>query len=152
MPMQIVDTRCVAMSAYALHCADSVILTHDGRILMQYRPPDWPSFPNVISLFGGHVEAHESVVAALVRELAEELGAKVHPDDVVALGAVSEDFTKHQELVHLYFWHDKNGTITGCYEAEARFYATVQDIVQQPNLMEYAAWALRQAQQRNLIS
>jgi len=151
MSMRIVDLRYADISAFVLHCADSVILTHDNRLLLQYRPPNWRSLPDVVSLFGGHVEAGETVMQGLVRELAEELGAKVNPADVIQLGAVSEDFTKHKELVHLYFWHDKNQTITGCYEAEARFYATVEEALQQPNLMEYSAWALREAKRRNLI-
>jgi len=41
---------------------------------------------------------------------------------VVFIGLVTEDWTDHTELVHIHFWQDKKGIITGCYEAEPRYF------------------------------
>lgn len=87
-----------------------------------------------------------------MRELHEELGAIVNPADLIFIGAVSEDFTGHTELVHVHFWHDVHDTITGCYEGEAVYYECVADALAHPKIMDYVRWALIEAQKRNLIS
>ncbi len=139
------------MKQFAVCLADCVILTHDGKILMQRRPENWGSHPGVVNIFGGHVEEGESVVAGLLRELNEELGAVVQPDDLIFIGAVSEDITNHTEIVHVYFWHDKDQSITGCYEAEAITFEDVALALAHPKIMDYAAWALMECRRSGLI-
>ncbi len=85
------------------------------------------------------------------RELNEELGAQIEAGDVVFINAVTEDFTNHTELVHVYFWHDKDNTITGCYEGEPLFFKNAAEALAEPKLMEYAKWALEQCVARGLI-
>lgn len=137
--------------SFTKHLADCVILTHDNKILMQQRPENWGRYAGVLNIFGGHVEGGEAVMDALVRELYEELGARVRPEDVVFLGALTEAMTNHTELVHVHFWHDRAGTITGCYEAEDRRYDTAEEALSHPKIMDYAAWALREARARGFI-
>ncbi|HOO50003.1 MAG TPA: NUDIX hydrolase [Alphaproteobacteria bacterium] len=142
--LKLVDTKQIRESQYIHHLSDCVILTKDGKILMQQRPENWGKSAGNLNIFGGHVEDGETVVQGLIRELHEELGAVVRQDDLVFIGAISEDWTNHTELVHVYFWHDTHGTITGCYEAEAREYNTVEEALAHPKIMDYAAWALEE--------
>ncbi len=48
-----------------------------GRVLLVRRSPDARYYPDVWDLFGGHVEAGESLEEALRREAREELGVEV---------------------------------------------------------------------------
>lgn len=136
---------------FSTHLADCVILTQNHTILMQQRPENWGKFSGALNIFGGHVESGEHVMDGLVRELHEELGATVRPEDVTFIGAMTENWTDHAELVHIHFWHDKKGTITGCYEGEAYEYKTVKDALSHPKIMDYAAWALLECQRRKLL-
>ena len=140
------------MSSYTKHLADCVVLTHDHKLLMQQRPLNWGSSAGCLNIFGGHVDPGETIVQALIRELNEELGAKVNENEVIKIGAITEDWTQHRELVHVHFWHDKKGTITGCYEAEARYYKSVEEALLHPKIMDYARWALFECQNRNLLT
>ncbi|MDY0009890.1 MAG: NUDIX hydrolase [Bdellovibrionales bacterium] len=149
--LRYVDTAQADMAGYALHLADCAILTRDGKILLQYRPPQWRSSPDTLCIFGGHVDAGEDVMDGLLRELREELGADVPRDEVVFLGAVTEAQTGHSEVVHVHFWHDRAGRITGCYEAEARHFDTVADALETGKVMEYASWALQACRARGLL-
>ena len=54
-----------------LACA---ILMRNGEILLAKRAADKRLYPNHWDLVGGHVEAGESVDAALIREVEEEVG------------------------------------------------------------------------------
>jgi len=58
--------------------ACSIILSQDNRIVMQYRDHTFKNFPDKFALFGGHMEAGENPSQALVRELEEELNARVN--------------------------------------------------------------------------
>lgn len=149
--IRLVDIRGENLDAYKAHLSDCVILTHDGKILMQQRPLNWGRCGGTLNIFGGHIETGESVLEGLVRELHEELGAVVDPADVTFIGALTEDFTNHTELVHVHFWHDRHNTITGCYEAEAVHYDSVAEALLHPRIMDYARWALRACQDRGLV-
>jgi 8-oxo-dGTP diphosphatase len=87
----------------------------------------------------------------MIRELNEELGAILKYNDVTFIGSVTEDFTDHKELVHIYFWHDKEKTITGCYEFEAVFFDSLEEAISQPEIMDYAIWAIKKCQEIGLI-
>jgi 8-oxo-dGTP diphosphatase len=73
----------------------------------------------------------------MIRELNEELGAIFKYNDVTFIGSVTEDFTDHKELVHIYFWHDKEKTIRVFYEFEAVFFDSVEEAISQPKIMDY---------------
>lgn len=53
------------------------ILVRDGRVLLCRRQEDRDWYPGAWDVVGGHREAGESMVAALYRECAEELGIRV---------------------------------------------------------------------------
>jgi 8-oxo-dGTP diphosphatase len=52
------------------------LLGRDRRVLLCHRHPARASYPNVWDLPGGHIEADESMPAALEWELVEELGIR----------------------------------------------------------------------------
>lgn len=52
-------------------------LIRDGRVLLAHRRPDKRAYPNVWDLPGGLMEAGESELDALARELDEELGVQI---------------------------------------------------------------------------
>jgi 8-oxo-dGTP pyrophosphatase MutT (NUDIX family) len=64
-------------------CAAALLVTPDGRYLMQLRD-DKPSIllPGHWALFGGTVDAGETAAAAMCRELAEEL--EFNPSEIAA--------------------------------------------------------------------
>ncbi|MDT0186807.1 NUDIX domain-containing protein [Microbacterium sp. ARD31] len=53
------------------------VLVREGRVLLAHRRPDKQAFPDVWDLPGGVVEAGESELEALARELHEELGVRI---------------------------------------------------------------------------
>jgi 8-oxo-dGTP diphosphatase len=57
-----------------LRCAGALIMNVDGRLFVQRRSPTRSLFPNAWDIVGGHLEAGESVIDALRREIAEETG------------------------------------------------------------------------------
>lgn len=58
------------------------IVDDNGNILIQQRLATAHKFPNMWSNTGGAVDAGESSLKAVIRELDEELGIKVTPDDL----------------------------------------------------------------------
>ncbi|HET7356879.1 MAG TPA: NUDIX domain-containing protein [Nocardioidaceae bacterium] len=55
-------------------------LVRADRVLLVHRRPDKRAYPNVWELPGGVMEAGESELAALARELHEELGVRIARD------------------------------------------------------------------------
>lgn len=53
------------------------ILLRGGKVLMARRTPTRQAYPDTWSFPGGHVEAGETLIAALHRELLEEIGVNV---------------------------------------------------------------------------
>ncbi len=88
---------------------------------------------------------------AVIRELNEELGAVAGEKDVIFIGAVTEAFTDHSEVIFLHFWHDKSGTITGCYEGEAVYFRDVDEALARFKIMDYAAWLLHKCRVMGLL-
>lgn len=146
-----VNISAANMRTYNKHLADVVILTANKRFLLQKRYSERRPGVEIVTLFGGHVEEGETLLEAAARELQEETGGSASPDDLVAVGALTESWTNHTELVHVWFWHDRRGTITGCYEREAIEFASLEDAMRHPGLMDYAKWALLECKRRELL-
>lgn len=62
-----------------------------GKLLVTKRHPD-KHYPNLWECTGGSVTAGETPVEGAVRELSEEIGVKVPPDELEFLGALKEDW------------------------------------------------------------
>src|SRR5688572_26854023 len=63
----------MASAREVLDCV-AFMLVDDGRILVEKRSAHKQLLPGVLAIPGGHVDAGETLEAALVRELREELG------------------------------------------------------------------------------
>ena len=61
-----------------IRVAKAILLDRDGRVLIYLRD-DKPTipFPNQLDLIGGMVEAGESALVGLLREVAEEIGVEL---------------------------------------------------------------------------
>lgn len=124
--------------------SDALVLTQDRKILLQRRP-------QALTAFGGRVEKDETALQALIRELHEELGAQVISEDVIFIAAITEAFTNHEDIVHLHFWHDHQGTITGCYEWESVAFENADDALADSASMDYLRWLLIECKKRGLV-
>ena len=82
-----------------IHCAAGLVSGGD-RVLLGLRAPDRRSYPNAWDLFGGHVEAGESVEQALVRELEEEID--ITPTDYRFIGTLTKP---HRDGLRTYRYH-----------------------------------------------
>ena len=138
-------------SKYDKRFVGCVILTHDNKILLQQRPDHWRTYPGYQCEFGGHIENGETPVDAIVRELNEELGAIVNSKDLVSLGAISEAMTDHSEIIYVFFWRDKENSMTGCYEGSANYYKNVNDALKHPKMMESVRWLMCECQKKGLL-
>lgn len=120
--------------------ADALVLTGQGRLVLQRRPLGWGRFAGAICLFGGHVEDGETTLEGVRRELTEELGATPYESELMVVGVIVEDDGTE---VHLHVWIDRDNRITGCYEGEAVTFATADEALEQDALMGYARVAIR---------
>lgn len=132
-------------------CVSCLVLSGNGKIVLQQRDDDCQDFPGCLATFGGGIEPGETPMQALIRELREELGAAVKASDVVSLGVLTEAVTNHKELVYVYFFHDKFGTITGCYEGQAKYYNDSTEAENHPKIMDDVKWLLRECKKRRLL-
>jgi len=85
-------------------------LMRDGRVLLGHRSPTKLVRPDVWDLPGGVVEAGESDLAALVRELDEELGVRVARESATLLCELTVELTTDPAVVTAWLVRDWAGT------------------------------------------
>ena len=138
-----IDLDQVNLDDFAGRFVGCIVLTQDNKFLLQEIVDARPFFPaGSVTTFGGRIEVGETPLAALIRELNEELGAAVQADDVTYLGAVTESVTGHSELIYAYYWQDELDTLTGCYEDRACYFDCAQDVVSNPHVTDDVTWML----------
>lgn len=151
-PIKVVNLAANELNPYQTQHCGCIILTADHKICLQYRPKHWRTFPDTLATFGGHIETHEMPEGAIIRELHEELGAIVQAHELIKLGQITEAITQHRELIHLFYWHDKQNTITQCTEGEVKLFTNVAEALQADKLMDDVKWALQKCLNKKLIS
>ena len=77
-------------------------LVREGRVLLVHRNPNRPTYPGVWDLPGGHIEMGETELAALTREMDEELGVQIAAGSAIHLARL--DAGRGGESVHLSAW------------------------------------------------
>ena len=71
----------------------AIILVEDGYLLQLRDPKPYIFYPDHWGLFGGGMETGESELDALLRELDEELGLTITPDDASRFTCLTFDFS-----------------------------------------------------------
>ncbi len=85
-------------------------LVRDGRVLLVHRSPHRHAYPNVWDLPGGHIEAGESEMRALAREMHEELAVQVDTDSLSHLCRLSAGHGGESVLLSAWMVGDWQGT------------------------------------------
>lgn len=89
----------------------AALLDDRGRVLLQQRP-EGKAMAGLWEFPGGKIAAGETPEAALSRELEEELGVAVAPDDLAAFGFASHRYETFHILLLLYLCRRWQGTPT----------------------------------------
>lgn len=100
------------------------ILLRDGHVLLEQRRADKRTDPGRIMIPGGHIEAGESQLQALQRELAEELGLQASKPRYVC--SLLHPTTELQ-LLHYYLITDWQGELCA-HEAERVFWHPINQL------------------------
>jgi len=77
-------------------------LLREGQVLLVHRSPTRRVYPNVWDLPGGHVETGETELAALSREIQEELDVQIATASAIHLCRL--DISRGGETVRLSAW------------------------------------------------
>jgi 8-oxo-dGTP diphosphatase len=85
-------------------------LVRDGRLLLAHRSPNKHAYPDVWDLPGGVVEAGESELDALTRELHEELGVQIATGSVSHLCRLTAGPADDPALLSAWLVRDWQGT------------------------------------------
>lgn len=87
-------------------------LVRSGHVLLGHRSPDKHAYPDIWDLPGGVIEAGESELGALARELQEELGVHIARESAVHLCRVTAGASSAPVLLSAWLVSDWDGTPT----------------------------------------
>ncbi len=87
------------------------VYSSQSEVLLQHRSLDRDAFPNAWDVSAsGHIQSGDSAIATVVRELREELGIQVAPNELSEIGHLSDSFPLvngkiHREHVTVFIVH-----------------------------------------------
>ena len=85
-------------------------LVREGRVLLGHRSPNKRAYPDVWDLPGGLIEAGESELGALARELQEELGVQIATGSASHLCQLTAGPAEEPALLSAWLVRDWQGT------------------------------------------
>ncbi|MET8089651.1 NUDIX domain-containing protein [Micromonospora sp. NPDC005220] len=85
-----------------MHVVVTGALVEDGAVLLVHRRPTKRAYPDVWDLPGGQVEAGESELQALAREMHEELGVHIKTESASRLGVLHSG--TGEDALHVGVW------------------------------------------------
>ncbi|MEH1099428.1 NUDIX domain-containing protein [Micromonospora sp. CPCC 205561] len=85
-----------------MHVVVTGALVENGAVLLAHRRPTKRAYPDVWDLPGGEVEAGESELQALAREMHEELGVHIVAESASRLGVLHAG--SGEDAVHVGVW------------------------------------------------
>lgn len=124
--------------------AAGLVITREGRLLLQQRGKDWDRFAGVIALFGGEIDVGETHNEGFIREINEELGGVV--DSPIYIGRFAKPSSDGYDLIYAYLWYDQYDTITGCYEGEPLYFDDLNTVLNHDNVLPGIKWAISKAE------
>ena len=134
----------------------AIIVLEDGRYLMQQRDDIQGIFyPGYWGLFGGAIEPGESAAEALVREVREELAFEVSGQRYFTKVVFDFDYAGIGALDRFFFEVDMAvAALGGLKLGEGRAFGTftAEEILAEPRIVPYDAFALWQHINRDLIT
>ena len=86
-----------------MHIVVCGALVENGAVLLVHRSPTRRAYPDLWDLPGGHVDAGESDLHALAREMHEELGVHIVAESSSRLGDLHAG--SGEDAVHVGVWH-----------------------------------------------
>ncbi|WP_433133721.1 NUDIX domain-containing protein [Micromonospora sp. CA-240977] len=89
-----------------MHVVVTGALVENGAVLLVHRRPTKRAYPDVWDLPGGLVEAGESELQALAREMHEELGVHIATESAARLGVLHDG--TGADAVHVGVWQVAN--------------------------------------------
>ncbi len=100
------------------------LIVRDGKVLLGRRSPGRKLYADAWDLFGGHVEAGETIAAALARELREELD--ITPTETEFLETMEEPDPAQNghRVYHIYLvgtWTGRGPRLLGDEHSELRW-------------------------------
>ena len=107
-------------SSFPLLVAAAALIDADGRVLVQRRP-EGKAMAGLWEFPGGKVEPGETPEAALVRELAEELGIDVETACLAPAAFASEALGERHLLLLLYVCRKWGGVPVAHHAAELKW-------------------------------
>lgn len=144
MTNNIIDDHSIDSLPISREFAAGLVITREGRLLLQQRGHDWDRFPGVIALFGGEIDEGESHAEGFIREINEELGGVV--DSPYYIGRFAKPSPDGHDLIHTYLWYDQYDTITGCYEGNPLYFDNLETVFDHDNVLPGIKWAIRKAE------
>jgi 8-oxo-dGTP diphosphatase len=80
----------------------NALFVRDGMVLLTRRSPHRAAYPGLWSFPGGHVEQHEALIDALIREVGEEVG--VVPKSFSFLASIIDPYAPENDpaTYHIY--------------------------------------------------
>jgi len=132
--------------------AAALIVASDGGLLLQRRTPPYKRAGQV-NCFGGGMEAGETPLVTVIRELHEEVGVAIDPAELTFIAATTR-LSRHmtRRAVTAYFlWHDKDGQVAEAYEGELVRFADAGALLACDRLSFSTRWIVEKCLSSGLI-